>query len=25
VAAGDRVALFSRYVPYHKVYGTCVI
>jgi hypothetical protein len=25
VAAGDRVALFPDYVPYHKVYGTCVI
>jgi Mut7-C ubiquitin len=25
VAPGDRVALFPVYVPYHKVYGTCVI
>lgn len=25
VAPGDRVALFPDYVPYHKVYGTCVI
>jgi hypothetical protein len=25
VLAGDRVALFPDYVPYHKVYGTCVI
>lgn len=25
VASGDRVALFPDYVPYHKVYGTCVI
>lgn len=25
VAPGDRVAYFPDYVPYHKVYGTCVI
>lgn len=25
VAAGDRVALFPDYVPYHKVYGTCIV
>ena len=25
VTAGDRVALFPLYVPYHRVYGMCII
>ncbi|MCL4371125.1 MAG: hypothetical protein M1380_09500 [Chloroflexi bacterium] len=25
VTAGDRVALFPVYVPYHRVYGMCVL
>jgi hypothetical protein len=25
VAPGDRLALFPTYVPYHKIYGTCVV
>lgn len=25
VAAGDRVALFPVYVPYHRVYGMCIV
>lgn len=25
VSPGDRVAYFPHYVPYHKVYGMCVI
>ncbi len=25
VAAGDRVALFPVYVPYHRAYGMCVV
>lgn len=25
VAAGDRVAYFPDYVPYHRVYGMCVL
>jgi Mut7-C ubiquitin len=25
VVPGDRVALFPDYVPYHKVYGTCIV
>ncbi len=25
VAAGDRVALFPVYVPYHRVYGMCIL
>ena len=25
VTAGDRVALFPTYVPYHRVYGMCII
>lgn len=25
LCAGDRVAYFPDYVPYHKVYGTCVV
>lgn len=25
VVAGDRVAFFPEYVPYHRVYGMCVL
>ena len=25
VAAGDRVALFPIYVPYHRAYGMCIL
>ncbi len=25
VASGDRVAYFPEYVPYHRVYGMCVL
>lgn len=25
VAPGDRVAYFPDYVPYHKVYGMCIV
>ena len=25
VAPGDRVAFFPDYVPYHKVYGACIV
>jgi len=25
VHPGDRLALFPDYVPYHKIYGTCVV
>ncbi len=25
VEPGDRVALFPEYVPFHKIYGTCVL
>jgi hypothetical protein len=25
VAAGDRVALFPVYVPYHRAYGMCIV
>ncbi|MCZ7665427.1 MAG: hypothetical protein FIA95_04280 [Gemmatimonadetes bacterium] len=25
VSAGDRIAFFPEYVPYHKAYGMCVL
>ncbi len=25
IKAGDRLALYPDYVPYHKIYGTCIV